>query len=224
MKKDYTHLCIVLDASGSMASIENDIKGSFNTLLAEQKKAPGKTVFDLFQFSGNVTHLVKSVDLSAFDEDLMEKYYCSGSTALNDAICTAIDTLGRNFAAMPEEERPEHVLCVIITDGFENSSKEFTSADVKKRIERQRDKYKWEFRFIAADQDAWETGSQMGLLEKHCINFERSASGVENISYSICQDLACIRSFRSGKGLTNDVPQEKTLSKILRKRTLFFQK
>ena len=60
MKKDYTHPCIVLDASGSMASIENDIKGSFNALLAEQKKFPGKTAFDLFQFSGNVTHLVKS--------------------------------------------------------------------------------------------------------------------------------------------------------------------
>ena len=221
MKKDYTHLCIVLDASGSMASIENDIKGSFNALLAEQKKFPGKTAFDLFQFSGNVTHLVKSADLSKFDEDLMAKYYCSGCTALNDAVCTAIDTMGRNFSAMAEEERPEHVLCVIITDGFENASKEFTSADVKKRIEHQRDEYKWEFRFIAADQDAWETGSQMGLLEKHCITFERSADGVEDMACCICHNLADIRLF--GHSI-NHIPEEKNSGKDPAKKDSIFSK
>ena len=74
MKKDYTHICIVLDASGSMECIENDIKGSFNTFLNKQREEDGKTVFDLFQFSGEVKRLVKSADLALFKDDLMAKY------------------------------------------------------------------------------------------------------------------------------------------------------
>ena len=101
MKKDYTHICIVLDASGSMSDIESDIKGSFNTFLDKQREEPGKTVFDLFQFSDEVERLVKSADLALFKDDLMAKYTCSGCTALNDAVCTAIDTMGREFSEMP---------------------------------------------------------------------------------------------------------------------------
>ena len=123
MKKDYTYICIVLDASGSMSCIEDDIKGSFNTFLNKQREEQGKTVFDLFQFSDEVERLVKSADLALFKDDLMAKYTCTGCTALNDAVCIAIDTMGKEFAAMPEEERPENVLCVIITDGQEMPAK-----------------------------------------------------------------------------------------------------
>ena len=178
MKKDYTHICIVLDASGSMGCIEDDIKGSFNTFLNKQREEQGKTVFDLFQFSDEVERLVKSADLSLFKDDLMAKYTCSGMTALNDAVCTAIDTMGKEFAEMPEEERPENVLCVIITDGFENASQKFTAKDVKQRIEHQKNVYSWEFDFLAANQDAWETGKTMGLTGKQCANFEQSCDGV----------------------------------------------
>lgn len=196
MKKDYTHLCIVLDASGSMESIANDIKGSFNALLAKQKEAKGKTVFDLFQFSDKVTHLVKSADLSDFSDDLMGKYTCFGCTALNDAVCTAIDTLGRNFAEMPESERPEHVLCVIITDGYENASREFTADDVKERIEHQRNKYKWNFNFLAADQDVWATGRTLGFQRDQCISFARSSVGIECMAENLCCAIDHVRSSR----------------------------
>ena len=133
MKQDYTHILIVLDASGSMMSIQDDIKGSFNEFLKKQREAPGKTVFDLYQFSDEAARIVRSADLSQFHDDLMAKYNCTGCTALNDAVCTAVDTIGREFADMPESERPEHVLFVIITDGMENASREFTSKDVKSR-------------------------------------------------------------------------------------------
>ena len=182
MKKDYTHICIVLDASGSMSSIESDIKGSFNTFLDKQREEPGKTVFDLFQFSDEVERLVKSADLALFKDDLMAKYTCSGCTALNDAVCTAIDTMGREFAEMPESERPENVLCVIITDGEENASKEFSTADVKKRIEHQQDVYKWEFLFLAANQDAFEAGSALGIQENFCKGFVADSRGVADMS------------------------------------------
>ena len=137
--KDYTHICIVLDASGSMASIESDTKGSFNSFIKEQKEAEGRTVFDLYQFSDSVKRIVEHVDLATFSDDLMSKYRCSGCTALNDAVCTAIDTLGREFSRMKEDDRPEHVMFVIITDCMENASKQFTGDDVKKRIKEQTD-------------------------------------------------------------------------------------
>ena len=199
MKKDYTHICIVLDASGSMECIENDIKGSFNTFLNNQREEKGKTVFDLFQFSSEVERLVKSADLALFKDDLMAKYTCSGCTALNDAVCTAIDTMGKEFSAMPEEERPENVLCVIITDGQENASKEFSTADVKKRIEHQQNVYQWEFLFLAANQDAFESGSALGIRENFCKGFCQDSRGVADMSILISCCASEIRTKRRAK-------------------------
>ena len=197
MKKDYTHICIVLDASGSMACIENDIKGSFNSFLDKQREAEGKTVFDLFQFSSEVEHLIKSADLSLFKDDLMAKYTCSGCTALNDAVCIAIDTIGKKFAAMPEDERPENVLCVIITDGEENASEKYRTEEVKKRIEHQQSVYSWEFLFLAANQDAFLSGSSMGIAKESCEGFVQTPAGVDCMSISMCDRAAAVRSRRN---------------------------
>ena len=190
MQKDYTHLIIVLDASGSMSSIQDDIKGSFNEFLKKQREESGKTVFDLFQFNDEVRRPVKSTDLAQFHDDLMARYECSGCTALNDAVCIAIDTVGHEFADMPESERPEHVLCVIITDGMENASREYTSKDVKKRIEHQKTAYNWQFQFLAADQDAFATGESLGIDHDGCMNFTHDLAGVnmlrERMNY--CMD------------------------------------
>lgn len=166
-----------------MERIEDDIKGSFNTFLDKQREEQGKTVFNLFQFSGEVERLVKSADLALFKDDLMSKYNCSGWTALNDAVCIAIDTMGKEFAAMPKEERPENVLCVIITDGQENASRKFSTADVKKRIEYQQDVYKWEFLFLAANQDAFESGSALGIRENFCKGFVADAQAISFLSF-----------------------------------------
>ena len=155
-KKDYVHLCIVLDASGSMECIEDDIKGSFNTFMAEQKNEEGKTVFDVFQFADRVKRIVEHADMAEYKGDLMSSYRCNGMTALHDAVCTAIDTIGSEFAAMAEEERPEHVIFTIVTDGHENASREFSLEDVKERIDRQTQEYAWEFVYLAANQDEFE--------------------------------------------------------------------
>ena len=192
MKKDYTHILIVLDASGSMSSIQDDIKGSFNEFLKKQREEPGKTVFDLYQFSDEAKRIVQSADLAKFHDDLMAKYDCSGCTALNDAVCTAIDTIGHEFAGMPEAERPEHVLCVIITDGMENASREFTAKDVKDRIKHQQDVYNWDFQFLAANQDAFATGESIGLDRDCCMNFVADKVGVGmmcDMMYSRAKDV-----------------------------------
>ena len=192
MKKDYTHILIVLDASGSMSCIQNDIKGSFNAFLDKQRGEPGKTMFDLYQFNDEAVRLVKSTDLAQFHDDLMAKYHCTGCTALNDAVCIAMDTIGQEFANMPESERPEHVLCVIITDGEENASREFTTEDVKKRIKHQQEVYNWNFQFLAANQDAFEAGELIGLDEDDCMDFIADKTGVENmccVLHSLMTDI-----------------------------------
>ena len=178
MKQDYTHIIIVLDASGSMSSIQDDIKGSFNSFLDKQRQEPGKTVFDLFQFNDEVVRLVKAADLAQFRDDLMARYECSGCTAMNDAICIGMDTVGQDFANMAEEERPANVLCVIITDGMENASKKFTAKDVKERIEHQKTKYNWEFVYLAADQDAFAAGEALGITLEDRTLIKRSPAGV----------------------------------------------
>jgi Mg-chelatase subunit ChlD len=178
MKQDYTHILIVLDASGSMSCIQNDIKGSFNAFLNKQREEPGKTVFDLYQFNDEAVRLVKSADLAQFHDDLMSRYECTGCTALNDAVCIAMDTIGQEFANMPEEERPANVLCVIITDGEENASRKFTAKDVKDRIEHQKTKYNWEFVYLAADQDAFAAGEALGITLEDRTLVKRSTAGV----------------------------------------------
>ena len=193
MKHDYTHLIIILDASGSMSKIQDDVKGSFNEFLKKQREAEGRTVFDLYQFNDEAVRIVKSADLAQFHDDLMSRYKCTGCTALNDAICIAMDTIGQEFANMPEEERPEHVLCVIITDGEENASKEYTTEDVKDRIEHQKTKYNWQFEFLEANQDAFETGESFGLDEDDCMDFECDSEGVELLCEYVEDRISSIR-------------------------------
>ena len=194
MKKDYTHIIIVLDASGSMSSIQDDIKGSFNEFLKKQREAEGQTIFDLFQFSDDVDRLVRSANLADFHDDLMSRYHCSGCTALNDAVCTAIDTVGHEFANMPETERPEHVMCVIITDGMENASQEYTARDVRNRIKRQKEVYNWDFEFLAANQDAFESGRRLGLDRSSCMNFIADRAGVQEMCCFLSNNVNNLRS------------------------------
>ena len=194
--KDYTHICIVLDASGSMGIIENDIKGSFRSLIKTQKENEGKTVLDLYQFSDDCRRLVKHADLADIKEDLMANYRCSGCTALNDAVCTAIDTLGMELAAMREEDRPQNVVFVIITDGYENASRQHSAMDVKYRIELQSTKYSWDFQYLGANQDAFAVGETLGIAKDNCVNYDVSASGMVYACSSINANVQRIRNRR----------------------------
>ena len=204
MKKDYVHLCIVLDASGSMASIEDDIKGSLNTFMATQKNTPEQTVFDVFQFSDTVKRIVAHADMTNYEGNLMNSYQCSGCTALHDAICIAIDTIGKEFAEMPEEERPESVIVAIVTDGYENASKKYTLRDVKKRIDHQTNKYNWEFVYLAANQDDFEAehiSLSMGVTQRRNSMYQADLSTIarEAIGESLTQARTRNREKRSGK-------------------------
>ena len=176
--KSYMHVALVLDASGSMGSLRTTTVESLKKFFAGLKSDEDKTLLDVWQFDDEVKHLADSVDLNAGAPRTIEDYTIGGCTALYDAICTGIDELGRKFAAMPETERPDGVIFAILTDGFENASRMFTRADVKTRIEHQSTKYSWEFRFLAANQDAITTGRDFGLAAESCATFDATEAGV----------------------------------------------
>ena len=193
MKKDYAHLCIILDSSGSMSCVKKETIGSFNGFIEKQKKFPGMTTFDLFQFASEVNRKVNFVDLSQNQKDLMSEYECCGMTALFDAICTAVDTVGDDLAKMQEQDRPENVLVAIITDGEENSSRKFSLQDVRNRIEHQTNVYNWEFIFLGANIDVFSTGREMGLKKDDCITFVQTPDGMAEMSERLMERAASNR-------------------------------
>lgn len=188
MKKDYTHICFVLDSSGSMDFIKEDTQGTFNNFIDEQKKALGKTTFDLFCFANGTSRIVHFIDLAENRKDFMTDYHCSGGTALYDAVCEAIDSVGQDLARIPEPERPEHVLVAILTDGEENSSRKFSCQDVKNRIRHQTEVYSWNFVFLGANIDVVQNGQKLGLQEQDCVKFEASAEGISNVMMCIMSE------------------------------------
>ncbi len=195
MKDNYTHICIVLDASGSMACVENETKSSFNSFIREQQNAPGEATLDMYQFADESAKIIDFADLGRLQKNLMDKYHCHGCTALNDAVCRAIDETGRKLASMREEERPSKVLFAILTDGEENASRRFTNAHVKQRIRHQTEAYSWVFIFLGANQDAFATGGEMGISADMCLNVDAGTSeGVARTARILGQVAYCYRS------------------------------
>jgi len=180
-KKTYVHVALVLDASGSMDHLRDDTIGSLKSFFAGFRSEEEKTVLDVWQFNTEVDHLVKDADLRCGAPETLENYTTEGGTALYDAVCIAIDELGRKFAAMQEQERPDCVVFAILTDGEENSSREFTRKDVKERIARQSGQYSWQFKFLAANQDAVLAGAEIGISRRHCASFRACSEDVERM-------------------------------------------
>lgn len=151
MKAGFIHVCFVLDKSGSMWGSESDVKGGFASVIKEQKAlTDGSCSVSLFEFDGKVNEVYIGKDVNEIDETNLD-YSPGGSTAMNDGICTAIDTIGKWLSDMPEDERPEKNLIVIMTDGEENSSKEFKIEQVKEKIKHQTEKYNWSFVYMGTD-------------------------------------------------------------------------
>lgn len=182
--KSYLHIALVLDASGSMDAIRRETIDSLRSFFASFKSSEDKTLLDVWQFNDKVSHLVDGADINGSTSALLESYNPEGCTALYDAVCIAIDELGKKFAEMRAEERPDGVIFAILTDGAENASTDFFAADVKKRIMHQSEKYNWQFRFLAANQDAITAGGELGIHASHCARFSATPEGVADLSAS----------------------------------------
>jgi hypothetical protein len=152
-----------------MASCRDDAEGGLNTFIEEQKKHPGETLFTLVQFDTEYEFLHKGKPIREVGPcELVPR----GMTALLDAVGRAIAETGERLAAMPEPDRPGLVVFVIVTDGEENSSKEYTKPQIKEMIERQQNDYKWKFSFLGANQDAFAEAGDIGIALDAVANYK----------------------------------------------------
>ena len=195
MKKNLTEMVFILDKSGSMSGLEKDTIGGFNGMIERQKKAEGEALVSTVLFSDNSTVIHDRVVLSKIEPMTDRQYYVGGCTALIDAIGGAIHHIGNVHKYAREEDRPEHTIFVITTDGMENASRHYTSEEVKAMVKRQKEKYGWEFLFLGANIDAVETASHFGIEEDRAVTFHNDAEGqalnYAEVSAAVCKVRMC---------------------------------
>ena len=162
MRTDLTDITMVIDRSGSMQSIQSDAEGGINSFIEQQKQEPGEANVTLVQFDTDYEFVHSGVPIRQVPAF---KLVPRGSTALLDAVGRAINETGTRLAAMDESQRPGLVVFVIVTDGEENSSREFTRDQIRKMVEHQQSAYNWQFTFLAANQDAFAAGGSMGIAQ-----------------------------------------------------------
>ena len=163
MKKNLTEIIFILDRSGSMCGLEADTIGGFNSMIEKQKKADGEAIISTVLFD-NVSEVIHDrADIRNIQPMTEDDYTVRGCTALLDAIGGAVHHIGNVHKYARAEDVPEHTLFVITTDGMENASRRYDSETVKKMIERQKEKYGWEFLFLGANIDAVETARSVGI-------------------------------------------------------------
>jgi uncharacterized protein YegL len=162
MRSDLTDITMVIDRSGSMQSIRTDAEGGINSFIEQQKQEPGEANVTLVQFDTDYEFVHSGVPIRQVPAF---KLVPRGSTALLDAVGRAINETGARLAATNEAQRPGLVAFVIVTDGEENSSREFTRDQIRTMVEHQQSAYKWQFTFLAANQDAFAAGGSMGIAQ-----------------------------------------------------------
>ena len=196
MKKNLTELVFILDRSGSMAGLEGDTIGGFNAMIEKQKKEPGQALVSTVLFDNETQVIHDRVDLQQIEPLTGQDYYVRGCTALLDAVGGAIHHIGNIHKYAREEDRPEHTLFVITTDGMENASRRYDYDRVKAMIERQRQKYGWEFLFLGANMDAAAEAARFGIDADFAANYHADAQGTAVI-YEAVSEAVC--SFRASK-------------------------
>ncbi|MBR2868409.1 MAG: hypothetical protein IKB88_05010 [Clostridia bacterium] len=198
MKNNITELVFILDRSGSMAGLESDTIGGFNAMIEKQKKQDGECYVSTVLFDNVSEVLHDRVKLSEIKPMTDKDYTVRGCTALIDAIGGAIHHIGNVHKYARPEDVPENTMFIITTDGMENASHRYSSDRVKAMIERQKEKYGWEFLFIGANIDAVETAARYGIGADRAVNYNADPMGTsivyESVSRAVCnvRAKACV--------------------------------
>jgi len=177
MKQGLTELVFIIDRSGSMAGLENDTIGGFNSMLKEQQIVEGEATVTTVLFDDRYELIHDRIDIRAVAPLTAEDYTVRGSTALLDAVGKTIKKIREVQKRTAEDYRAEKVMFVIITDGEENASREYSADRVKKRIEKQKEKYGWEFIFFGANMDAVAEAGKLGISADRAQNYNADSIG-----------------------------------------------
>ena len=190
IRNNVTELVFILDRSGSMSGLEADTIGGFNAMIEKQKKQKGECYVSTVLFDGVSEVLHDRVRLSEIKPMTDKDYTVRGCTALIDALGGAIHHIGNIHKYARPEDVPENTMFVITTDGMENSSRKYSSEKVKAMIERQKQKYGWEFLFIGANIDAVETAARYGIGADRAVNYNADKKGT-SIVYDTVATAVC---------------------------------
>lgn len=186
--ENYVKIINIIDRSGSMSSILESAINGFNEFIIEQKKQEGDAVVSTYMFSSDYKKLYENVNVK--ECNLLDKttFITGGMTALYDAIGYTIDNEIDKLGNLPKEERPIKTLCVILTDGYENSSKKYSKDKIKEMISEMKKDFDWEFIFLAANEDAAFTAETIGISKSNSYAWTNDSDGVKDayagISYA----------------------------------------
>lgn len=194
MKKGLTELVFILDRSGSMSGLESDTIGGYNALLEKQKKDSEECIITTVLFDDKYELLHDRINIKGIMPITEKEYYVRGSTALLDAIGRTINKIGNAQKHTAEEEQAEKVMFIITTDGMENASREYGYDKVRQIVERQKEKYGWEFIFLGANIDAVETAARFGIGADRAADYHADSEGTQ-LNYRVVSDA--VSSFRA---------------------------
>ncbi|MBR1457069.1 MAG: VWA domain-containing protein [Oscillospiraceae bacterium] len=190
MKNNVTELVFILDRSGSMHGLESDTIGGFNSLIEKQKEVDGKCYVTTVLFADRSETVHDRAELAGIRPMTGRDYVVGGCTALLDALGDTIRHIAKIHKYARPEDVPEHTTFVIMTDGMENASRRYDSDAVKRLIEHEKEKYGWEFLYLAANIDAVETAARVGIRADRAVNYNADSRGTE-IAYGAVAETVC---------------------------------
>lgn len=190
MNNNLTEIVFILDRSGSMSGLESDTIGGYNSFLEKQKKNNSKAFISTILFDNytKVVHDREDIQNVRFISE--NDYYVGGCTALLDAVGGAIHHIGNIHKYAREEDRPGKTIFVIITDGMENASHIYTYHKVRQMIQRQKEKYDWEFIFLGANIDAEAEAERFGIDRTRAMNYRADKKGTKK-NFHAMEDVVC---------------------------------
>lgn len=199
-----THIICVLDRSGSMSSIISDSIGGFNTFLKKQKELPDDATITVSLFDDHYEKIYENIPIKDAEELTDKVWIPRGMTALYDAIGKSINDAKSSFAKLSEEDKPSKVLVCIVTDGLENRSTEYKIDDIKKLI-KDCEEDKWNFIYLAANQDAFDVGTSFGVAAGNTFTYSADSRGVETMNMTLTNAATMYRSSSSTNESFDDI-------------------
>lgn len=197
-----------------MGGLEADTIGGYNSMIAKQKKEEGEALISTVLFDDKVEVLYDRVPLNKVENITDKQYYVRGCTALLDAVGGAIHHIGNVHKYAREEDVPEKTIFIITTDGMENASREYGYDKVRKMVERQKEKYNWEFIFLGANIDAVEVANRFGVDKNRAVRYECDSAGTALNFQVMNKIVTCARSARSADAMESALDSADMLEEI----------
>ena len=181
-------MVFILDRSGSMSGLERDTIGGYNSMLKKQRNERGEAIVSTVLFDDRCEVIHDRVPIERVRDLTENEYYARGCTAMLDAVGSAIHHIGNVHKYARPEDRPQKTLFIITTDGMENTSKYYSYSRVKKMIERQKNKYGWEFIFLGANIDSEKMGASIGIERSNSVNYVSDRVGTV-LNYEVMSEV-----------------------------------